>query len=75
MKASWILGLSAVVHGIDLPFQSYPDCVNGLLAENAVCDTALSPQARAAALVAAMTEEEKLQNLVRYVPESPRRSA
>lgn len=68
MKTLWVLGVSAVVHAIDLPFQAYPDCVNGLLAKNHVCNTALLASQRAAALVEAMTREEKLQNLVRYVP-------
>jgi hypothetical protein len=44
----------------------YPDCAQGPLAKNLVCDASLSPPERAAALVAAMTSDEKLQNLVRY---------
>lgn len=67
MKSSWTLGcgLVAVAHALDLPFQTYPDCQNGLLAQNQVCNRTLSPADRAAALVAALTNEEKLQNLVR----------
>jgi beta-D-xylosidase 4 len=65
MKTAWICGMMAAVHAVDLPFQTYPDCVNGPLATNKVCDRTLSPAQRAAALVAAMTNEEKLQNLVR----------
>ena len=42
-----------------------PDCVNGNLKTNKVCDTKSSPRDRAAALVAAMTQSEKLANLVR----------
>ncbi len=68
MKTLWICGLSAaVVSALDAPFQTYPDCRNGLLAKNKVCDSSLPPAQRAAALVAALTNEEKLQNLVRYV--------
>ncbi|KAL2134923.1 hypothetical protein VTI74DRAFT_10415 [Chaetomium olivicolor] len=54
----------AGVCALNLPFQKYPDCINGPLAKNKVCDRTLSPAQRAAALVAAMTNEEKLQNLV-----------
>jgi beta-D-xylosidase 4 len=44
-----------------------PDCVNGPLASNKICDVTADPKERAAALVAAMQPEEKLRNLVRYV--------
>jgi beta-D-xylosidase 4 len=43
---------------------TYPDCENGPLAKNTVCDTSASPAARAAALVAAMPLSDKFQNLV-----------
>ena len=42
----------------------YPDCINGPLRNNTVCDRNASPTQRAAALVAAMTMEEKLVNFV-----------
>lgn len=42
-----------------------PDCVNGALKSNKICDTTASPSDRAAALVAAMQQQEKLDNLVR----------
>ncbi|KAK4156175.1 putative exo-1,4-beta-xylosidase bxlB [Chaetomidium leptoderma] len=42
----------------------YPDCVNGPLADNTVCDSKASPSDRAAALVKAMNITEKLVNLV-----------
>jgi xylan 1,4-beta-xylosidase len=42
----------------------FPDCIGGPLASNKVCDTKVSPADRAAALVAAMTINEKLVNLV-----------
>jgi beta-D-xylosidase 4 len=45
-----------------------PDCVNGPLASNKICDKNASPPERAAALVAAMEDEEKLNNLMRYHP-------
>ena len=42
-----------------------PDCVNGPLAANKICDKNAAPPERAAALVAAMEETEKLDNLMR----------
>lgn len=42
----------------------YPDCASGPLANNSVCNMELDPAARAAGLVAAMTIDEKLKNLV-----------
>ncbi|EAQ93078.1 hypothetical protein CHGG_01313 [Chaetomium globosum CBS 148.51] len=42
----------------------YPDCANGPLADNTVCDPKATPPERAAALVKALNIEEKLQNLV-----------
>jgi len=67
MKASvsCLVGMSAVAYGLDEPFQTYPDCTKPPLSEIKVCDRTLSDAERAAALVAALTDEEKLQNLVR----------
>ncbi|KAF2281393.1 glycoside hydrolase [Westerdykella ornata] len=45
-----------------------PDCVNGPLKNNKICDITAKPAERAAALVAAMTQEEKLANLVSKAP-------
>lgn len=45
----------------------YPNCEEGPLSENLVCDVSASPGERAAALVEAMTIDEKLLNLVKYV--------
>lgn len=45
----------------------FPDCVNGPLATNTVCNMNASPSERAAALVKAMNISEKLVNLVEYV--------
>lgn len=44
---------------------TYPDCANGPLRSNVVCDTSAAPEARAAALVAAMNNNEKLANLIK----------
>lgn len=46
----------------------YPDCTNGPLKSNLVCDTSAAPAARASALVAAMSNSDKLANLVKYIP-------
>ncbi|KAK4207091.1 putative exo-1,4-beta-xylosidase bxlB [Rhypophila decipiens] len=51
---------------------TFPDCVNGPLAGNTVCDTKASPSDRAAALVKAMTANEKLANLVDNSKGAPR---
>lgn len=45
----------------------YPDCVNGPLKSNLVCNTAASPEARASAVVAAMNNNEKFSNLIKSV--------
>ncbi|KAK3367580.1 glycoside hydrolase superfamily [Podospora didyma] len=42
----------------------FPNCASGLLAKNQVCNVTLSPPERAAALVAALTNDEKLQNII-----------
>jgi beta-D-xylosidase 4 len=42
-----------------------PDCVNGPLKSNKICDIKATPAERAKALVAAMSQDEKLANLVR----------
>lgn len=60
---------TTVVLGALLVSTSYaigPDCVRGPLSTNAICDVNASPSKRAAALVAAMQTQEKLDNLVRY---------
>ncbi|KAK4463728.1 glycoside hydrolase superfamily [Cladorrhinum samala] len=65
-------GLAPFACAIELPFQFYPDCANGLLAGNQVCNATLSPPERAAALVAALTINEKLGNLVSKSKGAPR---
>lgn len=46
---------------------TYPDCTNGPLKSNLVCDQSASPEARATALVGAMSNNDKLANLVKFV--------
>lgn len=50
-----------------LSFAAFPDCVNGPLKSNKVCDVTETPANRASALVQAMQPNEKLQNIIRYV--------
>ncbi|KAG5771249.1 hypothetical protein H9Q72_002157 [Fusarium xylarioides] len=49
-----------------------PDCTKGPLSKNGICDTSLSPAKRAAALVVALTPEEKVGNLVSNATGAPR---
>ncbi|PGH04985.1 hypothetical protein AJ79_06942 [Helicocarpus griseus UAMH5409] len=51
---------------------TFPDCVNGPLASNKVCDRLATPSERAAALVAALEPTEKLQNIIRSAKGAPR---
>lgn len=47
--------------------RDFPNCVDGPLASNKICDTSAHPAERAAALVALLEPEEKLQNIIRRV--------
>ncbi|KAK4167225.1 family 3 putative glycoside hydrolase [Cladorrhinum sp. PSN259] len=62
MRPSW--PALFVVTGTGVSAFQYPDCVNGPLAQNTVCNTKASPSERALALVKAMNISEKLVNLV-----------
>lgn len=50
----------------------FPDCQNGPLANNTVCDPSASVLARAQALVAALTNEEKFNLTGSTSPGAPR---
>jgi hypothetical protein len=65
MKVLLVIGSAALA----LAGQACPlsDCTKSPLKDNKVCDTSLSPTQRAAALVSAMTLNEKIVNLVRQV--------
>jgi len=52
--------------------RGYPNCVNGLLANNTVCNTSADPLARATALINAFTTAEKLGNMGSEAPGVPR---
>lgn len=63
-----VTSLAPLALGADRPGHVVPNCVSGPLKSNKVCDVRAKPAERAAALVAALTQEEKLANLVRSVP-------
>lgn len=48
------------------PVTFLPDCQNGPLSKNKVCDVTAAPAARAAALIRAMKIDEKLLQIKRY---------
>lgn len=64
--AAW-LALVWALTGASVTAFRYPNCVNGPLANNTVCNVNTTPSARAAALVKAMNISEKLVNLVEWV--------
>ncbi|EGN93476.1 glycoside hydrolase family 3 protein [Serpula lacrymans var. lacrymans S7.3] len=51
---------------------SFPDCTNGPLAQNAICDTSLDPISRATAVVDLFTIDELINNTVSTSPGVPR---
>ena len=57
---------------LDIAAADFPDCVNGPLASNLVCDTTANYTERAAALVANLTLEEVAANLDNSAPGVPR---
>ena len=63
-----VLFLTSTANGL------FPDCANGpeLLRQNAVCNTTMSTRDRAAAIINAMTLEEKLSNTGSTSPGVPR---
>lgn len=52
--------------------RGFPDCVNGPLANNTVCNQAADPLARATALINLFTLEEKFNNTGSTSPGVPR---
>lgn len=50
----------------------FPDCVNGPLKNNAVCDTAKSPRERAQAVVSLFTIDELINRTANENPDVPR---
>ncbi|CAI4218474.1 unnamed protein product [Parascedosporium putredinis] len=71
--APWALSLAlAAGPGLAQPMFEFPDCENGPLADNLVCDVTASHADRAAALVEAMTIDEKLRKPRRTSSRPPR---
>ncbi|TAQ91464.1 hypothetical protein B7494_g236 [Chlorociboria aeruginascens] len=69
MAVSMIIALAALASSVTADF---PDCVNGPLKNNRVCNMALDPNSRATALVSLFTLEEKIQNMGSTSPGVPR---
>ncbi|KAH7305955.1 glycoside hydrolase superfamily [Stachybotrys elegans] len=57
-------GLVGLALAQPYPYE-FPDCGDGIISSNPVCDRSLPPSERAAAMVEAMNVTEKLANLVR----------
>jgi beta-D-xylosidase 4 len=52
--------------------RAFPDCSNGPLANNSICNTFLDPLSRATALISLFTLEEKMNNTGSTAPGVPR---
>jgi len=68
MTMAYLSAIGLVVTALCVPVRGgvkYPDCASGLLKSNLVCATSAAPAARASALVAAMSNSDKLANLVK----------
>ncbi|GBE86378.1 Probable exo-1,4-beta-xylosidase [Sparassis crispa] len=69
MAAVFALSILALAGGVHAAF---PDCANGPLANNTVCDATATPIERATALIDLFTLEEKLNNTGNTSPGVPR---
>ncbi|TGO36934.1 hypothetical protein BHYA_0111g00340 [Botrytis hyacinthi] len=69
MKTSKLLGAIGITGVVA---HEFPDCVNGPLANNTVCDTNSDPYTRAAALISLFTFAEKVNNTGNTSPGVPR---
>lgn len=69
MKSSqqWLAWALAASFPLVKGSMQYPNCVDGPLSTNLVCDQKAAPADRAAALVNAMNITEKLDNLLKYL--------
>ena len=61
-----VLGFIPLVYSQTASTAHYPDCVNGPLADNLVCNASAPEHDRAIALIQAMNITEKLAQLVKY---------
>jgi beta-D-xylosidase 4 len=71
LLAASVLALAAHASA-QLTGRGFPDCTNGPLKSNVVCDTSADPLTRAKGLIAAFTLEEKLNNTGSTAPGVPR---
>jgi beta-D-xylosidase 4 len=69
LGAALLPGANSLFPNNQIPF---PDCSSAPLNSNGVCDTSLSVQARASALVSKFTLAEKIANLINNSPGVPR---
>ncbi|KAF2720710.1 glycoside hydrolase family 3 protein [Polychaeton citri CBS 116435] len=67
-----LLGLAGHSVGQGIPDRGFPDCQDGPLKNNTVCDTTADPLERARALISLFTVEEKLNNTGSVSPGVPR---
>ncbi|KAB2575874.1 Glycoside hydrolase family 3 [Lasiodiplodia theobromae] len=67
-----VAALAAQALAVELTTFGFPDCANGPLKDNLVCDSSASPRDRAAALVNELTLEEKFNNTGNTSPGVPR---
>ena len=67
IKSAFVLGV-AVFYFAGSVCADFPDCVNGPLKANGVCDTTLDAASRAKALIAELTSDEKIANLNNGAP-------
>jgi len=70
IKSLW--SVSLLVSGAAAAGHLFPDCASGPLSNHTVCNTGASVADRAAALVAAFTNEEKFNLVVNTSPGVPR---
>jgi beta-D-xylosidase 4 len=69
------LALSLLALGVSPVYSlvySFPDCINGPLKNNTICDTTKDPATRAKAVVALFTVQELIANTVNLSPGVPR---
>ncbi|KIP06623.1 glycoside hydrolase family 3 protein [Phlebiopsis gigantea 11061_1 CR5-6] len=63
-RSSWRASIAFVLTATHIAFAAFPDCINGPLKNNLVCNTSADPVARAKALVNELTLEEMANNTV-----------
>jgi hypothetical protein len=72
MLGLFFLFLALDAYSVSALVYSFPDCVNGPLKNNAVCDPTKDPATRANAVIQLFTVEELINNTVNTSPGVPR---